>query len=371
MERKSKMVINLTSKARLHILCNLVFFYTFFSCSPKTDHDSLRIDVKDNKAVSVSLPDRYAEIINDQSKLFITLKSESEDLTPILGSFHTSDSLYFKPLVPFTPGKSYQLYYGNELLEEFQISILSSSKVEILDFYPTFDTVPENLLKMYITFSEPMGVSYSSEFIRVYNEQGDSIKSLFLSLNPELWNEDCTVLTLWLDPGRVKRGLIPNQMYGAPLEKGKNYLIKVKSGWKSQNGTRITEEFEKRISVTDRDSISPSIENWIVDPPPANTKLPLLIDFRESLDYTLISKTIQIYFENTLVDCTVDIGEHETDASFSPREVWRPGSYEVLVESRLEDLAGNNINKLFEVDTKRKVNPDTANIRKLRFRITQ
>ena len=37
------------------------------------------------------------------------------------------------------------------------------------------------------------------------------MKSIFLELENELWNPEHTQLTLWLDPGRIKRDLIPNQ----------------------------------------------------------------------------------------------------------------------------------------------------------------
>ena len=40
----------------------------------------------------------------------------------------------------------------------------------------------------------------------------------FLDLQPELWNAEGTVLTLWLDPGRIKRDLIPNKELGIPLK---------------------------------------------------------------------------------------------------------------------------------------------------------
>jgi hypothetical protein len=36
--------------------------------------------------------------------------------------------------------------------------------------------------------------------------------------------------------------------------------------------------------------------------------------------------------------------------TFTPRQGWRPGSYEVLVLSILEDRAGNQIGRAFEGD---------------------
>ena len=43
---------------------------------------------------------------------------------------------------------------------------------------------------------------------------------------------------------------------------------------------------------------------------------------------------------------------------FYPAEPWNTGNYMIEVEGRLEDLAGNNLNRLFEKDL-HKPNPRT------------
>ena len=40
--------------------------------------------------------------------------------------------------------------------------------------------------------------------------------------------------------------------------------------------------------------------------------------------------------------------EEETLYEFSPDQTWHTGNYIIQIETRLEDLAGNNINRLFD-----------------------
>ena len=80
--------------------------------------------------------------------------------------------------------------------------------------YPTQDTVPENLLKIYLQFSKPMREGQALRHIELLKNNRDTLPGVFLDLQPELWNVDRTTLTVWLDPGRIKRDLQPNGPIG-------------------------------------------------------------------------------------------------------------------------------------------------------------
>ncbi|MEX2287151.1 MAG: Ig-like domain-containing protein, partial [Planctomycetaceae bacterium] len=47
---------------------------------------------------------------------------------------------------------------------------------------------------------------------------------------------------------------------------------------------------------------------------------------------------------------TIEIDNDETRWRFRPASAWSPGSYYLLVDAALEDLAGNSIAHPFEVD---------------------
>jgi hypothetical protein len=44
------------------------------------------------------------------------------------------------------------------------------------------------------------------------------------------------------------------------------------------------------------------------------------------------------------------ITEHETRWQFTPQRQWTSGSYRIVVDTRLEDPAGNNLRRPFEID---------------------
>ena len=47
---------------------------------------------------------------------------------------------------------------------------------------------------------------------------------------------------------------------------------------------------------------------------------------------------------------TIQIDNNESVIMFTPSIPWKPGQYFLEAESRLEDNAGNNLNRLFDMD---------------------
>ena len=126
----------------------------------------------------------------------------------------------FKPMIAFTRGLKYKVYVRNELIDEIADTdlLIQSTAPEVVAVYPALDTLPENLLKFYIRFSKPMQEGDELQHIHLIKDGRDTMSSVFLDL--ELWNNERTMLTLWLDPGRIKRELQPNKLLGPPLNKG-------------------------------------------------------------------------------------------------------------------------------------------------------
>lgn len=193
------------------------------------------------KAISISFND-----LNNPSEEGLKVVLKSGHL-PLFGTWVDSGTSWtFRPVVAFTQGMTYQVLKFEEVVHEFRIDHQEFPKTEIINIYPGLDTVPENLLKIYLRFSQPMGEQLSEGFITVVNNQGDTIEKVFLPLQPELWNETHDLLTLWLDPGRIKRDLGPHQWLGSPLRKNQVYQILISSAWKDQNGNQLVHSFEKK-----------------------------------------------------------------------------------------------------------------------------
>ncbi|NIP93248.1 MAG: hypothetical protein GWO24_07240, partial [Akkermansiaceae bacterium] len=75
---------------------------------------------------------------------------------------------------------------------------------------PGADVLPFNLLKFYLHFSAPMTRGRAYQHITLRHHDGQPVADPFLELPEELWNPEMTRLTILLDPGRIKRGLLPN-----------------------------------------------------------------------------------------------------------------------------------------------------------------
>ena len=202
---------------------------------------------------------------------------------------------------------------------------------------------------MYFEFSEPMVEGSSLQHLTLIRNDRDTMRGTFLDLQPELWNSDGTVLTVWLDPGRIKRDLIPNKELGSPLQQGERYTLHVNKSWQSKNGGQLAKNYSKTFVAINRAEESPDPLTWKVSAPSSNDKQPLEIRFQQPLDNFLLRECITILNSNgDVVPGEMVIDDEERTLRFVPHEPWTKGTFALRIESRLEDLAGNNLNRPFE-----------------------
>jgi hypothetical protein len=307
------------------------------------------------KAIAVRIPSKglKGHSIDEGSKLLHVRLEEST--TDILGDISKDGNEWlFKPVVPFTHGMRYAIYAGEKKIGIVKVPKATLDAPQLLQLYPSADTLPENLLKIYLQFSKPMQESEAIKHIHLINDRNDTIPAVFLDLQPELWNADRTVLTVWLDPGRIKRELIPNQQLGNPLEKGRHYKLIIDNLWRDQSGANLSGSFTKNFYVENRDEILPDVNEWQISTPAAESKQPLEITFNEMLDRFLITETIQVFTGNKIVNGTFNVLENEKKIQFIPGEIWTKGKYRLSVNGILEDVAGNNLNRPFDRDIQHK-----------------
>ena len=201
----------------------------------------------------------------------------------------------------------------------------------------------------------------SHQYVSLLKNGTDTLPGVFLDLQPELWNADRTLLTLWLDPGRIKRDLQPNKRLGAPLRTGTRYQLVVSSAWPDAQGAVLGTLASKTFVAVRRDSLSPDVAKWSIHPPQSGSLEPVAIDFGEALDYSLLTETLHV--KNPLgavVPGSWQVEDNEKRVRFKPEKPWQSGGYELRVEGRLEDLAGNNLNRPFDRDISRKGDSPTT-----------
>lgn len=328
-------------------------FCVLFTMHAIAQSNDLTIEWDNSEAKGITFPFDPAKVQITAAELaqefIVTLKSKE---TSIVGTYEKGqNTVSFFPIMSFTPGLSYQVKISGEVAHEFSIPYPQHLKNPVVTgIYPSSKSIPANLLKIHIYFSQPMAEGRSLDYIHVLDEKGDTLHNVFLDLKPELWNADQTGLTLWLDPGRIKRDLQPNLKWGLPFQIGSNYRIVVSSLWRDKYGVAMVNDFTKTYDVAEGDRENPNAEDWDLRYPAAKTRDALIIDFKESIDYELAIHAIRIFKDEQIYDGSIILSKSDSEWRFTPKEPWSPGSYSLLIESRLEDLAGNNMNRLFDRD---------------------
>jgi len=306
--------------------CLVLLF--LLGCTPK-DQSPAEIIFVNDKAVGVLLEG------SDTLSVFI----EGSPYRMLGTISPNGDRILFSPAVPFQPGQTYRTSTGLSFSVPVDTTLQSPL---LLGSFPSCDTVPSNLLKMYLQFSGPMSEGKSSQYVQLFDATtGDTVKNAFLDLQPELWNEDGTVLTLWLDPGRIKQDLIPNKKLGVVMKDNNKYRLNVAKGWRSKNGLGLKQDYSRTFVASKRDVTKPDIRSWNVDVKGDTVVLGL----NEALDWSLLHSTISL--DDALPKTITEPCERKIFMFFGKLS---PGDHTLTIESRLEDLAGNNLNRLFETD---------------------
>jgi hypothetical protein len=347
---------------RMHCFSKLIIFFVLLlpaGCRQKKDTSlkDIKIIWKEGRASGLSISMSSLQHVREDS-LFtqVEIRRATQGEVPVLPGNYIihQNELIFEPLIPFTRGLRYKVLVQHQLYGEVEIPV-ATNVPRLLAVYPSQDTVPENLLKIYLVFSKPMVEGHSLQYVTLMDQKGATLPGIFLNLQNELWNEDRTVLTLWLDPGRIKRGLQPNKLLGPPLIKGEQYRLMISRKWPDEEGTTLMQTYTKKFVAALRDTSSPSPLAWKLVAPGKGTTHPLELDLGEPLDYFLLLHAIRLVDPNgNIVSGSVQIDREERKYHFEPTAPWAPGSYKLQIEGRLEDLAGNNLNRLFDRDLRNK-----------------
>ena len=270
------------------------------------------------------------------------------DVPPMLGSYSVEDgALVFRPRFPIAPGVRVRaVFRGVETKFDSQpTAARASTRVEHV--YPSVDLLPDNQLKFYLHFSAPMSRGEAWRRIHLLDQNGATVDLPFLEVDQELWDRDYRRLTVLFDPGRIKRGLLPLQEVGPAIEEGKRYTLVIDRDWLDANGAPLLEGFRKPFRVGPGDRTPPDPGQWKVTAPRAGTFDALVVNFPKPLDWALLQRLLDVHG----VQGTTAVDHNETQWRFAPKEPWKPGEYQLVIDTSLEDLAGNRIGKPFDVDT--------------------
>ncbi len=307
----------------------------------------------------------------------------------VAGKYGVDDDLLrFVPLFPWDEGRQYEVTFDPARLpgpggsEPWRSSTLTEivglpasgrkPTATVTHVYPSSGIVPANQLRLYLHFSEPMDQRSGRDHVMLLDEHGQEVVDAFLPLEADFWNGDRTRYTVFFDPGRVKRGILPNRQMGRALEPGKRYTLVVKSDWRDGYGKPLMKEFRHELRAGPAVERALSMEDWRIDTPQTGTRSPLVVTFPAPLDHGLLGRALSVSRGGAPVDGDIAIGDGERTWRLTPREAWAAGEYELVALEFLEDLAGNRVGRAFEVDSFERTDVTSEPARRTRrFRIPQ
>lgn len=293
-------------------------------------------------------------------------------MPPMLGEYRVEGGVVrFRPRFPLEPGVEYRAVFRpgqlpgglkgdrSSIVADFRLPARRAEPSTVVrQVYPSGEVLPENLLKFYVHFSAPMSRGHIYDHIRLQDESGKDVELPFLEIDEELWDPSMTRLTLFIDPGRIKRGVQPLEEIGPALEEGKRFALVIDAAWRDAAGAPLKETFRKPFRVGPPDREPPEPAKWKVEPPRAGAKEPLTLTFDGPMDHALAERVVRVArASGNAVGGVTTLAEGDRRWSFVPDEPWAAGRYEVVAGAALEDLAGNNVGKPFEVDLQKGAGP--------------
>jgi hypothetical protein len=267
------------------------------------------------------------------------------------------DRLIFEPRFPLARGVRYRAEFhpagAKPVVSYFELPADTTPATTVVtQIFPNADVLPENQLKFYVQFSAPMSRGSVYEHVTLREDGGGVIELPFLELDEELWDPSMTRLTLLIDPGRIKRGVKPLEDIGPVFEAGKRYALAIAAACRDAAGKPLRAAFEKKFRSGPADRMPPDPLRWKIRAPDAGSRAALVVDFDEPMDQALALRLISVSAREgkQSLQGEATLTQNEQRWSFVPEQPWSRGEHRLTVVTTIEDLAGNNVGKTFDVD---------------------
>lgn len=224
-----------------------------------------------------------------------------------------------------------------------------SSLAGELRIEPDLAVLPANHLKFYLQFPGPMERGEVFRHLRLVEIDGEGqplaeVPEPFREV--ELWDETFTRLTLWFHPGRQKPGVNLNVEIGPILEEGKRYRLELSGKWRGESGAPLGEGAGHEFVAGPPDEESPTPARWRFVFEGGLVR----VEAGEALDPVSLRRRVVVLREEREEAVPVEIAATETGFLLSQSGGWMPGRYRLVVDPRLEDLAGNSVARPFNLD---------------------
>ena len=137
---------------------------------------------------------------------------------------------------------------------------------------------------------------------------------------------------------------------GPPIADGQRYTLVIDREWPDAHGVPLVETYRKTFRGGPAVRVPPDPSRWKVSPPRAGTREPAIVDFDRPMNYPLLQRMIQIAGARGRVAGANAVDRQESQWRFTPAAAWTSGAYRLIIDTGLEDLAGNKIGQPFDID---------------------
>jgi len=321
------------------------------------------VEVTGLSGLTVDALDEAGYAAEDWPALLRVSVSDSAESPAVLGAYRTTPGgLRFTPAFPFDPGRTYHVRFDASrlpgappgtpaLIGEVALPAVDGDPSTVVTrIHPSGPVVPENLLRIYVEFSAPMGRRSGIGHVQLLDDRGAVVEAPFLPLEYEFWSPDRRRFTVFFDPGRVKDGILPNREMGRALEAGRSYTLVVSREWRDERGLPLRAEHRHTFTAGPAMTRALDPDDWTIAAPPAGGRDPLVVTFRHPLDHGLLMRALGVRAGGRALPGAARVEAGETRWTFTPDEPWRAGRHEILALPILEDPAGNQIGRAFEIE---------------------
>lgn len=273
----------------------------------------------------------------------------------------TTEGVEFHPAFPFDLGRRYVATFDPARLPSPRTAAIvrtgitfdapvRSPSTSVTAIAPSAGVWPENMLRFYVYFSAPMSRGQGTRHVHLVDQDGHEVADAILAAYADLWNPDTTRLTVFFDPGRVKRGVGPNVAMGRAIVAGRRYAIVVDAAWLDAQGQSLTQGFRQEFTAGPPAYAALDVADWTLTLPRPATRDPLVVAFPAALDHALLDRAIGVESSSGARPAGQSTtGDTDATWHFTPDAPWTAGDYRLVVLTALEDPAGNKIGRAFEV----------------------
>jgi hypothetical protein len=335
---------------------NLVFFFLFCFHVAWSQNE---LSIENGELIFNNVELQIAE-----TKVYLhhVTKVTEINKTPIQGTWKiiNGKGVFTAPL-PLTFTNDYTVVFKDKYYYLNGRTPTSAHDFYVETIYPQGDTLPENILKFHIKFSKKISPVDVYKHLHFIDHTGTEMTKVILDMQTPIIDETGTVLSFWVDPGRQKRGLLLNELYGVPFKIYNTYTLMVDDQIKNTENQPIQSKYAKTFAIGKpiRKRIDENTDIAV-----KKTKDTIVIKTNQEMDYKTVKHYIQLLNEGkNEIPSEIAFFKNEIKIIPTPNQ-GLSAPYFLAINPLLEDVCGNNFKYAFdrEIDATEKTHRNNGMI---------